>query len=126
MSYRQLQQQLYFTVQVYIIIFIDNQGYNLPWPKPNRFRQWLFHTHMSTCSTFLDAQASLEPGLSLTHSLTQSQKMKFSAIWGTSLLLDISGIYQIYLKQSSGKSQVNLRHISGKSQTYLSYISGIS
>ena len=90
---------------------------------------------------FLDAEASLAPGLSvtqsLTHSLTQSvtrdENFVKNNIYGRYLIGFISLAYlghitvisQTYLSHISDISQSYLRHISGKSQAYFRHILGM-
>ena len=72
---------------------------------------------------FLDAEASLEPGLSLTHSVP---KDGIFGNMGNISLRHISEISQANLRQISSISQANLRHILGTSQAYLRKILGKS
>ena len=84
-------------------------------------------------SAFLDAQASLEPGLSFTHSVPKYELFgnmgnishRHISDISQANLRQISGISQAYLRQISDISQLYLRHISVISQAYLNHISDI-
>ena len=75
--------------------------------------------------TFLDAHAFQAPGLSLTQSVSQSQRWSFANL----TILNcghVSDNTPVYLNYISTISQPYLSHISAVSQPYLSHISTIS